>query len=80
MSNMEPAHWARGKREIRNRLDRPVDGEGPVFRASNIHYEFAERTRGVACGGIGAVQLLARQVGRADAIDGRVQLLKIHLP
>ena len=80
MSNIERSRWARGKREIRKRLDQPVDGASPVFQASNIHYEFAERTRGVACGGIGAVQLLARKVGLADAIDGRVHLLKIHLP
>ena len=80
MSNIERSRWARGKREIRRRLDQPVDGERPMFKASNIHYEFAERTRGVACGGIGAVQLLARKVGLVDAIDRRLHLFKLHLP
>ena len=80
MSNIERSRWARGKREIRKRLDQPVDGANPVFKASNIHYEFAGRTRGVACGGIGAVQLLARKVGLVDAIDRRLHVLKLHLP
>ena len=51
-----------------------------MFSASNIHYEIADRTRGLAHGGIGAMHLLARQTGLIDAIDRRLHLLKIHLP
>ena len=80
MHNIQRSCWARGKREILNRLDRPADGEQPVLAATNIQYEFAERTRGIACGGIGTMQLLARKVGLVDAIDRRLHLLKIHLP
>ena len=31
-----------------------------MFRASNIHYEMADRTRGFAYGGLGAMHLLAQ--------------------
>lgn len=51
-----------------------------MFTASNIHYEIAERSRGLAHGGIGAFHLLARQIGLIDAIDDRLHVLKIHLP
>ena len=73
---------ARSKSRLERRLD-PSDLRGstqPMFTASNIHYEFAERTRGLGCGGIGAFQLLARKLGLIDAIDDRLHLLKVHLP
>jgi len=52
----------------------------PMFAASNIHYEMADRTRGLAYGGIGGIQLLARQTGLAKTIDNKLKLLKRHLP
>ena len=52
----------------------------PMFSAGNIHYEIADRTRGLAYGGIGGIQLLARQTGLAKAIDDKLKLLKRHLP
>jgi hypothetical protein len=75
-------HHAAGKRKIRRRLDRPVTAPSPqpVFTASNIHYDAASRTRAIACGGIGAIQLLVRKLGLAEAIDQRLHLLKFHLP
>jgi hypothetical protein len=51
-----------------------------MMAASNIRYEIARRSRGVACGGIGAVHLLARRTGLIEAIDRRLHLLKVHLP
>jgi hypothetical protein len=48
--------------------------------ASNIHYEIAERSRGISAGGIGTIHALARRFGLIDAIDRRLDLLKIHLP
>jgi Transposase DDE domain group 1 len=73
---------ANSKRRIERRLDKTdVRGCGePMMTASNIHYEIADRTRGIAAGGIGVIHALARQVGLCDAIDRRLQLLKIHLP
>lgn len=52
----------------------------PMLAARNIRYEMAERTRAIACGGIGAFHLLAHQTGLAKAIDRSVPLLKRHLP
>jgi hypothetical protein len=51
-----------------------------MFRATNIHYEMAERTRGFAYGGLGAMHRLAQQTGLAPAIDQELHLLKRHLP
>jgi len=51
-----------------------------MFTASNIHYELADRSSGIAVGGIGAVHMLARQTGLIDALDKNLHLLKIHLP
>ena len=52
----------------------------PMFSVGNIHYEIADRTRGLAYGGIGGMQLLARQTGLVKAIDDKLKLLKRHLP
>jgi len=52
----------------------------PMLAASNIHYELAQRDRGLACGGIGAIHLLARRTGLIEAIDRKLHLLKVHLP
>src|SRR5947209_12785891 len=75
-------HHAAGKRKIRRRLDRPVSAPSrePVLTASNIHYEAAAKSRGIACGGIGAIHLLVRKLGLAEAIDERLHLLKYHFP
>jgi hypothetical protein len=73
---------ANSKRRIRRRLDK-TDLRGcskPMMTASNIHYEIAERSRGIGVGGIGAIHTLVRQLGLIEAIDERLELLKIHLP
>lgn len=70
------------KRRIEARLD-ASDLRGcsqPMFTASNIHYEIGERSQAIGCGGIGAMHLLVRQLGLAEAIDKNLQVLKIHLP
>ena len=70
------------KRRIQRRLDKK-DLSGcskPMMTASNIHYEIAERSRGIGVGGIGALHALVRRLGLIEAIDRRLRLLKIHLP
>lgn len=52
----------------------------PMLAASNIHYELSARIGGIACGGIGAVHLLARNSGLIDALDRKLNLLQVHLP
>lgn len=76
-------HIINCKRRIARRLDRKnilVHRERPVFSANGIHYELAERTRGIAAGGLGAMQLLVEEVDLADEIDRRVHVLRRHLP
>jgi len=75
-------HHAAGKRKIRRRLDRPVTAPSPepVLTARNIHYETVTKTKAISCGGIGAIHLLVRKLGLAEAIDAQLHLLKFHFP
>jgi hypothetical protein len=72
----------RRKRRIQKRLAAPAvrPRETPVFAAGNIHYEAADRVRGLGCGGIGAIHQMVGHVGLAEAVDREVKLLKVHLP
>jgi len=73
---------ANRKRRIQYRL-RPREWspqDSPMFTASNIHYELADKARGLGPGGIGAMHLLARRTGLIEAIDRRLHLLKLHKP
>jgi hypothetical protein len=51
-----------------------------MFKASNIHYEMAERLQAVNCGGIGAIHDLVQRLGLVEDIDRSLHLLKVHLP
>ena len=70
------------KRRILKRIEnRPgPEREYPMISASNIKYELAEKVQGLACGGIGAMLLVARKTGLIGDIDDRLHLLKRHLP
>ena len=73
---------ANRKGRIERRLDKKKLGntERPVFTAANIHYEFADRTRGLAHGGIGAFHLLAQRIGLIDTINQKLHLLQFPMP
>lgn len=73
---------ANSRRRIERRLDKTnLSGcSKPMMTARTIHYEIGERCRGITVGGIGAMHMLARQIGLIDAIDLRLQVLKFHLP
>ncbi len=70
------------KRSIEQRLNRgiPDDTSQPMFSASNIHYELAERTHAINYGGIGLIHQLALKTGLVEAIDSNLHLLKSHVP
>ena len=59
---------------------RPEDCGKPMFAASNIEYEMAERTRAITYGGMGLSQKLVQERGLARAIDSRRNLLKLYAP
>ena len=70
------------KQRIERRL-RPKNWEDqphPVLKASNIHYEMAERTGAMNCGGIGAMHLMVQRLGLVAGLDKSLELLKVHLP
>ena len=73
---------AKRKRRIQHRLAKRHwdDQPKPMFSASNIDYDVADRTRALGVGGIGAMHVLARQTGLIERIDERLHLLKVHLP
>lgn len=83
MSGSYPKILRNRKHGIERRLDpkrRWSEQPAPMLSASNIHFEMAERDRAVNYGGIGAIHLMGQRLGLAEEIDGRVQLLKRHLP
>ncbi len=82
MKTIPHRHHAAGKSKIQRRLNKPVTAPAPtpVSTATNIHYEVADKTQAITHGGIGAIQLLVRKLGLAEAIDERLHLLKFHLP
>ena len=73
-------------RRLKRQIEKRLDGQmltprlAPMIMASNIDYEIAARTRGLNCGGIGAIHQMVRAVGLVDALDRNVHLLKVHLP
>ncbi|HMB07285.1 MAG TPA: IS1380 family transposase [Isosphaeraceae bacterium] len=73
---------ARRQRRIRRRLGhRPgVERPVPMMAASNIRYEIAEKVRGIAPGGLGAIHLLAQRIGLIQDIDRVLQPLRRHQP
>lgn len=70
------------KRRIENRLA-PRNWEDqprPMFTASNIHYEVAEKAGAISYGGIGAMHKMVKNLGLIEGIDRSLHLLKKHLP
>ena len=73
----------RRQRRIERRLDKfnfPDDLSRPMFRASDLQFEVADRDVGTSYGGIGLLHQLTRTLGLAEAIDQRLHLFKLHLP
>lgn len=54
--------------------------QNPMFGATNLHYDVADRVKGFAAGGVGAIMEMAKSTGLVEEIDRRLHLLKIHLP
>ena len=78
---------ARRKRRVLKRLEnarsqRFVRGldSSTVLGSKGIRYELSQKVHAIAHGGIGMMFKLARNVGLIDAIDTRLQLLKVHAP
>ena len=82
MNRTYPKILRNRKQRIERRL-KPKNWEDqprPMFKASNIHYEMAERTAATNFGGIGAMHLMVQRLGLVEDIDRNLHLLKVHLP
>jgi hypothetical protein len=53
---------------------------GPVLGRANIVYELAERSKGVAHGGMGLIARPVRDLALAKEVDSSLRLLKLHKP
>jgi len=51
-----------------------------MFKKQNIHFDFAAKSTGLRCAGLGVFLLLVQQLGLAKAIDNNLHLLKRHVP
>ena len=85
MTNAKRRTQRRLEREqaaIERRLNDAVapNPAGPLLEGAPIRYEWAERDRGVAHGGIGMIARLVDALGLAGEIDASVTLLKVHRP
>ncbi len=82
MSTSRRQNLINRKRRIQHRLRdiRWREQPEPMYKASNVHYDLSDRTRGLDTGGIGAMHRLARHTGLIEEIDRRVHVLKVHLP
>jgi len=75
--------WFRTRKSrIQRRLDKTRDTatDRPVLSGRTIEYDVSHRHRAIAHGGIGAIHMLAHQLGLPQAIDQRLHVLKVHLP
>lgn len=82
VSSIQKRVRARKERILRRlRKDRMPKTQGPMMRASNIHYELADRSVATSYGGIGLVHNLVRELGLAEEIDRRLHVLvTVHGP
>jgi hypothetical protein len=70
------------KKKIKKRIDRSnyPDYEGPVFNMPNIQYDMSERDRGMAYGGMGAMQMMVNQLKLDQIINQNVHVFKLYNP
>lgn len=70
------------KQNIAKRVDRNTypTHTGPVLNTPNIQYDLSPRDRGIAYGGIGAIQAMVKQLHLDQIINQNVHVFKIHNP
>lgn len=58
----------------------PVEPGRPELSSRGIVYEFAERTRAIPCGGVGAIMQLVESVGLVRTLNEQLRILKVARP
>lgn len=51
-----------------------------MLKGRSIHYELAEKSVAINCGGIGAIHEIVQKCGLTEEINEKVMLLKVHVP
>ena len=65
------------KRRIARRLQSPPTGrQSPELKATNIHYEIAQRQQAISSGGIGLIHQMVNRLELARQINRSVPLLE----
>ena len=82
ISKSERRALSKRQHDQSKRLRRSFGGatDGPVIGGGNIHYEVAERSSAINCGGIGVIGQLVERIGLKRMIDEKLSVLKRHLP
>lgn len=72
----------RRQQELEARLDPywQPETETAVMGSRNVAYAMGDKVRAIAAGGIGLVEQLVEAIGLRRYLDGRVNVLKRHLP
>ena len=73
----------KAKRRLARRLDakrRKHNTDKPVISSKRIEYDFADRTRAIAYGGIGAMHQVAVKSGLVKSLDAHVDVLCYERP
>ena len=52
----------------------------PMFTSGKVTYEVGGNVEATPYGGLAAMHRLVRKLGLAEAVDERLELLKVHLP
>jgi len=70
------------KRRLQRRLRKKQWDEQrrAMFKKQNVHFDIADKSKGLRCAGLGVFLLLVQQLGLAKAIDDNLHLLKRHVP
>ena len=72
---------SRRQRRVERRLNRRSrQSGGPVFDRGRARFEISDRVRATSAGGVRLAHELANAIDLPREIDGRVNVLKLHLP
>ena len=72
MKRTYPKILRKRKQRIQRRLDPQrhwTNQPEPMMGATNIHFEMAQKSRGICAGGIGAIHLMVWKLGLAKDIE-----------
>lgn len=68
------------KRRLNNRIDKSAGFGESRIKGRETKFELSEKTQAVACGGIGMLLPLVKQVKLREHINDAIPLLKLHAP